>query len=69
MDLSIEAMKIALRVLMALSEHQHPDKADVKALKSYAPLLADGPLDELACDVVQQALKRRAEARAKGSGK
>ena len=65
---TIEAMKIALRVLTALGEHRHPDAADVKALKAYAPLLADAPLDELACDVVQQALKRRAEARGKGSG-
>ncbi len=65
MELSVEALKVALRVLTAISERRTPDERDVAALKKLAPLLADGPLDELACDVIQQALKRRAELRSR----
>jgi hypothetical protein len=55
----------ALRVLTALNAHVEPDPDDVMVLRAYAPLRADADLDELACDVIQQALKRRAEIRAK----
>jgi hypothetical protein len=67
MQLSDEALKVALRVLTALGDHQCPDPADVEGLKRYAPLLADTPLDELACEVIQQALRRRAEVRSRGA--
>lgn len=63
MKQSLAAMKTALRVLTALSERRVPEPADVDALKNYAPLLGNLSVDELACDVIQQALKRRAEAR------
>ena len=56
-------METALRVLSALTAHQYPAPEDVAELRRCAPLLEDAPLDELACDVIQQALKRRAELR------
>ena len=59
-------MKLAVRVLTAISLGQQPEKNDVEALRTLEPLLADtAPLDELACEVIQQALKRRAEVRAR----
>jgi hypothetical protein len=63
MQQSLAAMQTALRVLTALSEKRDPDPADIDALVGYAPLLENLSVDELACDVIQQALKRRAEAR------
>jgi hypothetical protein len=65
---SIEALKTALRVLTAISERTNPEPADIETLKSYAPLLADAPDDELACDVIQQAIRRRADVRSKAGG-
>jgi hypothetical protein len=61
---SIEAMQTALRTLTALTEKRDPDAADLDALRTYAPQLAGLPADELACEVIQQALRRRALARA-----
>jgi hypothetical protein len=68
MELTLDALKTALRVLTAISERQKPDPGDVEALRTFAPLLANSPLDELACDVIQQALRRRSEIRAKETG-
>jgi DNA-binding NtrC family response regulator len=62
---AMDALLTALKVLTALNEKAVPDPDDVMVLRAYAPLLADADLDELACDVIQQALKRRAELRAK----
>ena len=53
----VERMKIALRVLGAITEYRKPEETDVQALRSYAPLLKRRAPDELACEVVQQALK------------
>jgi hypothetical protein len=58
-------MQTALRVLTALTEKRKPDPADLEMLGAYAPLLASIDPDELACEVLQQALKRRAQTRAK----
>jgi DNA-binding NtrC family response regulator len=58
-------MAAALRVLTALNTHAEPAPDDVMVLRTHAPLRADADLDELACDVIQQAMKRRAEIRAK----
>ena len=56
-----EALKTALRVLAAITDGgRQPDPADVEQLRRLAPLMADTPLDELAADVIQQALRRRA---------
>jgi hypothetical protein len=52
-------MEAALRVLMTINQKRHPNPADVEELRRLAPLLADLPADELACDVIKQALYRR----------
>lgn len=56
-------MKVALRVLTALTEKHSPAKSDMDDLHEFAPSLAHLPPDELACEVIQQALQRRAVAR------
>ena len=56
-------MKTAMRVLAAINEKREPDAADLAELRSLAPLLANLPPDELACDVIKQALQRRDAAR------
>jgi hypothetical protein len=53
------AMQVALRVLMAITDHTRRNSADVEELRRLAPLLRNAPPDEIACDVIQQALKRR----------
>ena len=64
MQQSLAEMKTALRVLTALNEKQAPATEDVEELRSLAPPDArDLPLDELACEVIQAALKRRAAVR------
>ena len=56
-------LELAVRVLTAIIEHFKPDSSDVEKLRRFAPLLADRPIDELACDVVYAELKRREEMR------
>lgn len=56
-------MKAALRVLTALSEHREPDQADLDELHWYAPADRERPIDEVACDAIQRALKEREESR------
>jgi hypothetical protein len=57
-------MKLALRVLTALTQNKHPDADEVTALRELSgPTLQGMPLDELACEVIQKALKHRAAAR------
>jgi hypothetical protein len=60
---SLNAMTVALRVLTALNDRRTPNPADVQELRRLAPLMQNDPLDELACEVVQQAMRRRAELR------
>jgi hypothetical protein len=55
MQLDAGAVMAALRVLSAIVNEREPDPDDVEELRRFAPLLADAPLDELACDVIQQA--------------
>jgi len=62
-----EAMVIALRVLSAVTQGHTPDPTDVQALRRYEPRLDGAPVDELACEVIQQTVKRRLESR-KASG-
>jgi hypothetical protein len=59
MDNSLAAMKTAMRVLAAVNEKRAPETADLDELRRLAPLLAELPADELACDVIKQALQRR----------
>jgi hypothetical protein len=40
-------------------EERIPESADVEALHRVAPLVADEPLDELACEVIQRTVKER----------
>ena len=63
MEPSKAAMKAALRVLTALSEHQPPNQSDVDELHWYAPADRERPIDEIACDAIQRALKERDETR------
>ena len=64
---SMDAMQVALRVVIALSEKHEPYPADVDALRRFAPLLPDtAPIDEVACEVIQQALRVRAIVRGSG---
>ena len=63
MQTGIAAMTVALRVLTAVTERREPAVKDLEELRRLAPLLADQPIDELACDVIQQASRQRAELR------
>ena len=56
-------MAMSRRILSAILRNEDPCPADVDELRLLAPL-AGPPVDELARDVVQQALKRQAGARA-----
>ena len=64
MEPSLKAIETALRVLGAITEHNEPNTADVEELKRFSPFApADVPIDEIACEVVAQALKARAATR------
>jgi len=65
---NLSAMEAALRVLAAVTSRRDPDIADVAAIRSYAPDVADLPPDALACEVVYRVRQTRSVARAKGSG-
>jgi hypothetical protein len=68
MQESLEAMTTALRVLTALTNKRYPDPADVETLRGYVPLLRDEPPDELACEVIKQAINHRTVARSAQTG-
>ena len=48
----------AARVLTALIEDRFPDPDDVAELRRFAPEAAGKTIDELVCDVIQNALKQ-----------
>jgi hypothetical protein len=61
---SLEIMKIALRVLTAVSQNGVVDPQDIAELEKFGGARpADLALDEFTCGVVQQALKNRAAKR------
>ncbi|HEY3827292.1 MAG TPA: hypothetical protein VGL82_22215 [Bryobacteraceae bacterium] len=66
MDDTFDAMMIAVRVLTAVNEKRQPDAADLGYLRQFSPPAAHLPCDELACEVIQQIIKQRAEVRATG---
>jgi hypothetical protein len=67
MQHSLHAMQAALRVLAAINEKRHPREADVDILVHFAgPRPAGMSMDEFACDVIQKAIRHRAEVREKG---
>ena len=63
MQNSLDALKVALRVLSACTERRQADPSDLDNLRQYAPDSEKLPPDELACEVIQRALKARAIAR------
>jgi len=63
MDTASEAIRAALRVLTAVMHGREPEPVDVEILKAYIPDSANCPVDELACDAVEQVLKAKAAAR------
>ena len=60
-------MQTALRVLGAVADHRRRDPAEVDELRRLAPLLANAEVDELACEVIQQAVKHRTEVGARAA--
>ena len=62
MPYNLAAMKTGLRVLAAISDDLNPAPSDVEELLQFAPECSTLPIDELACLVVQRALKKRAAA-------
>jgi len=58
-----DALDTALRVLSALNVKADPNPVDVTKLRSLCPSLSGAALDELACDVIQQALRSRRQTR------
>ncbi|MCU1337773.1 MAG: hypothetical protein JWO19_3354 [Bryobacterales bacterium] len=54
---------VAVRVLTAINNKQHPEERDVFLLRAYCPDQRDLAPDELACAVIQEAMERRQEAR------
>jgi hypothetical protein len=66
MQQSLSAMKTALRVLTAITERQVPAREDVEELRQAVPNGSSLPNDELACEAIQIALRRRAEVRRAG---
>ena len=58
MQQNLGAIKVALRVLAALTEKRAPDQIDVEILRCCASDQASKPIDELACEVIQQALRK-----------
>jgi len=69
MQVAKDALRVALRVLFALNDRREADPTDVEELRRYVPFLADAPVDELACEVIQQAMKRQADIRAKAAAR
>jgi hypothetical protein len=63
MQVAKDVLKVALRVLTAINARQEPDQSDIDLLHQMMPEQADTPIDELACDVIQHAIERRAEVR------
>jgi hypothetical protein len=57
MDKRLATIKTALRVLKAITVKCDPSHADVEDLREFSPLLANAPLDELACGVIRQMIK------------
>jgi hypothetical protein len=53
-------LETALRVLSAITAHNDPDRCDVETLHHFAPTLNDVAPDELACEVIQMAIRHKA---------
>jgi hypothetical protein len=64
MQQSLGELEIAVRVLGAVTKGRRPDAHDVELLRALAPDAPIMDVDELACDVIQMAISRRAKVRA-----
>ena len=63
MQASLHIIQTATRVLSALTNQTSPNPADVAVLFEYDGGDPDRDLDELACDVIQKAIRHRAQVR------
>jgi hypothetical protein len=61
MEPNFDTMMIAVRVLTAVIEKRTPEPNDLDRLRRFLPRRADLPSDELAGEVIRQAIKRRSE--------
>ena len=59
MEEESEALKAALRVRAAVTEHCVPEVADVQALLLHASPYNGRPPDEVACEVIHRVLRAR----------
>jgi hypothetical protein len=59
MQEELERLRVALRVLAAVTEFREPAEMDVQTLRAYAPNFKRQPSDELACEVIQRVPKAR----------
>ena len=53
----VNSLKIALRVLTAITEYDQPSDADVEELRAVAPDYSFRTPDVIACEVVRRSLK------------
>ena len=60
-------MQTALRVLAAINDKHTPEATDVEELRRLAPMTQDLPVDELACEVIQLAIRARSRDRARSA--
>jgi hypothetical protein len=67
MEARLAAVTVALRVLNAINQKRQPDKSDVEQLRQLSQLPAQAPIDEIACDVVQQ-FRPGSSQKAEGQG-
>jgi hypothetical protein len=63
MQRSVDEIRVALRVLQALTFSRQPDPQDVQELHRIIPAADYDSLDEMACTVIQQALEHRKQVR------
>jgi hypothetical protein len=63
MEQSLNQMRTALRVLTALTQQLSPDAADIETLRLLTTRMPMDSAEELACQAIRQALKRREHIR------
>jgi hypothetical protein len=51
------ALALALRVLTAINEKRYPDEADVDKLREFSNLPAHTAIDQMACQLIEQAIQ------------
>jgi len=64
--MTTEKTALALRVLTAYNQRQHPDERDVLLLRAYCPMYPDMSPDEIACLVIQEMIDRQKGTRGNG---